>query len=197
VTDCYRSFLISYDWWQFFGLWWKTLPCTVPLWEQFSSWVLHPPPFYRRAFLDREFHDRWVGTGGHIPWHLRSPIFSHLWIFLRVCKIKYIFYRGRCKLWMNCVKESFRTAGCVTSEMFATNWPDNIVLTCVVSLMVPILGSTGHIRNFVRSSVWKSIDFSNTRVYPKVCGLAVWNENCKWYSSLSLGAVVSLFCESV
>jgi len=33
------------------------------------------------------------------------------------------------------------------------------------------------------------------RVYPKVSGLATWNENCEWYSSLPLGAVVSLFCE--
>jgi hypothetical protein len=36
----------------------------------------------------------------------------------------------------------------------------------------------------------------STRVYPKVSGLAAWSENCKWYSSLPLGAVVSLFCES-
>jgi hypothetical protein len=36
-----------------------------------------------------------------------------------------------------------------------------------------------------------------TRVYPKVSGLASCNENCKWYSCLPLGAVVSLFCESV
>jgi hypothetical protein len=36
-----------------------------------------------------------------------------------------------------------------------------------------------------------------TRVYPKVSGLAVGSENCKWYSSLLLGTVVSLFCESV
>jgi hypothetical protein len=34
-----------------------------------------------------------------------------------------------------------------------------------------------------------------TRVYPEVSGLAAWSENCKWYSSLPLGAVVSLFCE--
>jgi hypothetical protein len=34
------------------------------------------------------------------------------------------------------------------------------------------------------------------RVYPKVPGLAAWSENYKWYSSLPLGAVVSLFCES-
>jgi hypothetical protein len=31
----------------------------------------------------------------------------------------------------------------------------------------------------------------------KVSWLAAWSENCKWYSSLPLGAVVSLFCESV
>jgi hypothetical protein len=38
---------------------------------------------------------------------------------------------------------------------------------------------------------------TSTRVYPKVSGLAAWSENSKWYSSLTLGAVVSLFCESV
>jgi hypothetical protein len=37
----------------------------------------------------------------------------------------------------------------------------------------------------------------NMRVYPKVSGLATWSKNCKWYSSLPLGAVVLLFCESV
>jgi hypothetical protein len=39
--------------------------------------------------------------------------------------------------------------------------------------------------------------FESTRVYPKVSGLAAWSENCKWYSSLPLDAVVLLFCESV
>jgi hypothetical protein len=38
---------------------------------------------------------------------------------------------------------------------------------------------------------------AHTRMYPEVSGLAAWNENCKWYSSLPLNAVVSLFCESV
>jgi hypothetical protein len=32
---------------------------------------------------------------------------------------------------------------------------------------------------------------------PKISGLAAWSENYKWYSSLLLDAVVSLFCESV
>jgi hypothetical protein len=37
----------------------------------------------------------------------------------------------------------------------------------------------------------------HTRVYPEVSGLATWSENCKWYRSLPLCAVLSLFCESV
>jgi hypothetical protein len=37
----------------------------------------------------------------------------------------------------------------------------------------------------------------HTRVYPKVSGLADCSKNCEWYSSLALGAVVSLFRESV
>jgi hypothetical protein len=37
----------------------------------------------------------------------------------------------------------------------------------------------------------------NTRAYPEVSGLAAWRETCKWYSSLHLDAVVSIFYESV
>jgi len=37
----------------------------------------------------------------------------------------------------------------------------------------------------------------NTRVCPKVSELAAWSENYKWYNSLPLTAVVSLFYESV
>jgi hypothetical protein len=39
---------------------------------------------------------------------------------------------------------------------------------------------------FVNVAVFRS----STRVYPKVSGLVAWSENCKWYSSLPLGAVV-------
>jgi len=35
------------------------------------------------------------------------------------------------------------------------------------------------------------------KVYPKISGLAAWRENCKWYKPVPLGAVLSLFCESV
>jgi hypothetical protein len=34
-------------------------------------------------------------------------------------------------------------------------------------------------------------------VYPKISGLVAWSENYKWYSSLPLGAVVSLLCVSL
>jgi hypothetical protein len=38
---------------------------------------------------------------------------------------------------------------------------------------------------------------AHRKVYPKVSGLAARSENCKWYSSLLLDAVLSLFYESV
>jgi hypothetical protein len=38
---------------------------------------------------------------------------------------------------------------------------------------------------------------SHRRVYRKVSGLAAWSENCKLYSTLPLGAVVSLFCDVI
>jgi hypothetical protein len=37
----------------------------------------------------------------------------------------------------------------------------------------------------------------NKRVYLNVSGLAAWSENCKWDSSLPVGAFVSLLYESV
>jgi hypothetical protein len=43
-------------------------------------------------------------------------------------------------------------------------------------------------RNFISSENYFSFDYM--RVYPKVSRLATWNKNCKWYSSLPLGAVV-------
>jgi len=47
------------------------------------------------------------------------------------------------------------------------------------------------------SSPYEATLLRNMRVYPKVSELAAWSENCKWYSPLPLGTVVSLFCESV
>jgi hypothetical protein len=43
----------------------------------------------------------------------------------------------------------------------------------------------------------EKLTHTHTGLCPKVSRLAAWSENYKWYSSLPLGAVVSLFCESV
>jgi len=40
------------------------------------------------------------------------------------------------------------------------------------------------------------ISIRSTRMYQKVSGLSPWSEKCKLYSSLPLGPVVSIFCES-
>jgi hypothetical protein len=37
----------------------------------------------------------------------------------------------------------------------------------------------------------------DTRLHPKVSGMAAWSENCKLYSPLPLDVVVALFCGSV
>jgi len=38
---------------------------------------------------------------------------------------------------------------------------------------------------------------THMRMYPEVSRLSAWSKNCKWYSTLPVCAVVSLFCESV
>jgi len=60
-------------------------------------------------------------------------------------------------------------------------------------------GFARHI-NFIRMRRYRLRALSThttTKLYPKVSGLAEWSENCKWYSSLLLGAVASLFNESI
>jgi len=49
--------------------------------------------------------------------------------------------------------------------------------------------------SFKQRSRWRNKE-AVEYVYPKVSGLAAWSENSKWYSSLPLGAVISLFYES-
>jgi hypothetical protein len=48
---------------------------------------------------------------------------------------------------------------------------------------------------FLRKWAWRCHIALCRRVHPKVSGVAAWSKNCKWYSSLALGAVVSLFCK--
>jgi hypothetical protein len=72
----------------------------------------------------------------------------------------------KCKIWMTCVTESSELQSPLPMKCFPIPGEKlNIVLMCVVPLMVPILRSAKHISNYVRFSVWKCIDVSNT-----VCG---------------------------
>jgi hypothetical protein len=62
--------------------------------------------------------------------------------------------------------------------------------SCIANLWVSLV-------SFVAITLCVASQRVFTRVYPKVSRVATWGKNCKWYSSLQLGAVVSLFCESV
>jgi len=56
-----------------------------------------------------------------------------------------------------------RAAECVTNEILAVYGKNlNISLMYIVPIMVPTLRSAEQISNFMRSSVWRYIDFSNT-----------------------------------
>jgi hypothetical protein len=58
------------------------------------------------------------------------------------------------------------------------------------NIKITSVKNPGHFRTYSHRDIHK-------RIYPKVSGLVAWSENCKWYSSLPLGTVLSLFYESV
>jgi len=58
-------------------------------------------------------------------------------------------------------------------------------------------GKSGSPFHLSSCSLIRYLHFQSMRVYPNVSGLVAWSKNCKWYNSLPLGAIVSLFCESV
>jgi hypothetical protein len=62
-----------------------------------------------------------------------------------------------------------------------------------------VTSATLDIINWRITDTTKETPITLTRRYTRVnvSGLASWSENCKWYSSLPLDVVVSLFCESV
>jgi len=51
-------------------------------------------------------------------------------------------------------------------------------------------------RRMEEMNIYFLTQLHDTRMYQKVSGLAAWSENCKWYSSLPLDAVVSLLFET-
>jgi hypothetical protein len=57
--------------------------------------------------------------------------------------------------------------------------------------------TSGEVWSELHVKHWTNINQNTRRVYPEASGMAAWSENCKWYRSLPLDAIVSLFCESV
>jgi hypothetical protein len=68
---------------------------------------------------------------------------------------------------------------------------------CFASRLIQMTTHDTHSKMILKDMGQKGLKIQHRRVYTKVTGMAAWSENCKWYSSLPLGAVVSLFCESV
>jgi len=69
---------------------------------------------------------------------------------------KRLFIVRKCKRWITCTTE-FPELRClpILGDKLS-------ILTYIVPLMVPGLSSTDHVWNFVRSSIWKCINLSNT-----------------------------------
>jgi hypothetical protein len=67
---------------------------------------------------------------------------------------------------------------------------DFIKLNTNVQQDLPVIAMSAEMVHFMTLS-----HLHNIRVYPKDSRLAAWNKNCKWYTSLPLGAAASLFCE--
>jgi hypothetical protein len=92
-----------------------------------------------------------TGNGKHIPWPPRSPHFTPL-DFPPCGFVKDNVYREEVQNVNELRGRIVRTADCITNEMLANTWQKlNIALMCAVPLMVPILTSAEHIRNFVKS----------------------------------------------
>jgi hypothetical protein len=92
----------------------------------------------------------------------------------------------------------YRIAG--PNSQYPKNGPSHKVLTDMLNTpheQVPwAAGCAPGVHRKQRNVTYLDELYKN-RMGPKVTGLATWSENCKWYSSLPLDAVVPLFCESV
>jgi hypothetical protein len=93
------------------------------------------------------------------------PSFSRLdsrFFLLGVCK-KILFIMKRYKMLMSSVTESSQLQSTLPMKCLVVSGEKlNIILMCVMALIVPLLRSTEHIRNVMRSSVWKYVSFSIT-----------------------------------
>jgi hypothetical protein len=157
----------SFVFWRTYGLltllqlWWRTLLCIMSLWEVFQ--LDGAPPHFsncERAFLDREFPELRLGRGGPIPWLLILQL-CLLWIFSSGWFV-WVFLSCKVQDLKELLDIIIRAAECLNLTMFAsTGQETEYRLDVCCATNGAILRSAEHIRNFVRSSVWKYIDFSN------------------------------------
>jgi len=167
----------------------------------------------RSAYIARRFWEMLLvtvflfGIGTRFSFHTRGITSTDIFRFW--------WDHGEKKSWTRQLQTKFHDVGneftCLSSS------PQHIAVTTVAWVAENDLSSPMLTHRFQdkrkRSSEWHiqcdtcwnsalptgttSLDRYNMIVYPKVSGLAAWGENCKWYSSLTLDAVVSQFCESV
>jgi hypothetical protein len=113
---------------------------------------------------------------------------KYRYVFMAWCLVKH-----RCNFTLN--RHPFRTK----VEMNSPNCRVFRDLLTVIDIDAPLFKIKIHITDDTvhKCNKFLFLVWLHTKVYPKVSGLAAWSENCKWFSSLPLGAVVALFCESV
>jgi hypothetical protein len=94
-----------------------------------------------RVFLDRKFPDRWIGTRRPILW----PFILQIWLIS--------FFKGFVKDVVDFEKTQDANESRDSRQCLAAPGEKLNIALCVVPLMVPILRSTEHRRNFVMPSV--------------------------------------------
>jgi hypothetical protein len=120
--------------------------------------------------------------GNWFPVLLQFPIRDTQNVLLKLC-----IYHSDCRNLFSL------STSCFTSDTPRSSAPRFLV---VLALSRVSCSNTPIYCLFVHVML-RCLSVSHTRVYPKVSELTAWSESCKCYSSLPLGAVVSLFCESV
>jgi len=122
-----------------------------------SNWKTDPTETWHKAVfcnIVRKCHQS--------QWPPRFPDMTPLDFFFWGRGSKTLYIVKECRMRKNCVTESSELQSALPMKWLPVPGEKlSIFLMCVVSLMVPILRSAEHIRNFVRSSVWSCVDIFN------------------------------------
>jgi hypothetical protein len=79
------------------------------------------------------------------------------------------------------------------TKFHTRSFSDSYVITTIQNFFTDLAQSPYSYFTLYKTELKESL---YTTVYPKVSRLAAWSGNRKWYSSLPLSVVISLFCES-